>query len=746
MNAPRALARLRVPLALAAAVAVAVAGWLPTAAHAVIVTWDGGGPDANWTTPANWLGETAPQPGDHLIFPAAAARPQHVNDFPPATSFATIRIEHGATLVTGNPVRLERLVFQVACESCRPEVRVPLAFVPPGGASTGTIRNDGPTPALVSGLVTAPAQGELELVPAVGTIELSGGIADGLSLVRIAAGAKGVVLSGSGLHDGGTQLEQMSRLEIRCGDALGSGLVTLDAESELVLAGVPIAGAGIAPTTAPEVVLPNDLSIGAGQVTAHGSFGAGEEHFQSEGYTGEVLLVHQLLGDIQLDGGGARFVTAGASLRVSGSIAGPHPVHVSGGETVTFEVASSYSGGTTVAQGTLVLADGGALGTGAATVLGAGRLSLSGGITVGNAISLQGRLSATALANAVSGEVTLSGTGAVLAADRLALLTLTGNLSGDTAFTKRGDGQVSLQGPLLYTGIANIFEGNLRVEGANTTNGFVLADGALARRQAGERAYSEPSAPPGLALAQSLVGAIDARAGIVDVAVATAASLEMAAGTTFRGFLAGNGPGAHTRLTVTGNVVLDDPVLDLRGDYDAPLGEELVFLAPQGTLTGGFANLPEGAPVGAAEHTWDITYQAGDGNDVALGRVADGMFYTVPPCRIYDSRLGDGSALRAFQVRNVPGSGACGIPVTARAVSFNVTVAGATQAGNLKLYPADHDEGVLTSVLNFRAGQTRANNAVLPMPLDRSGLLSAVFGLQADGEAHLILDVNGFFQ
>ena len=47
---------------------------LETRLAPAVATWDGGGPDNNWTTAANWVGDVAPQPGDDLVFPQGAAR------------------------------------------------------------------------------------------------------------------------------------------------------------------------------------------------------------------------------------------------------------------------------------------------------------------------------------------------------------------------------------------------------------------------------------------------------------------------------------------------------------------------------------------------------------------------------------------------------------------------------------------------------------------------------------------------
>jgi uncharacterized repeat protein (TIGR01451 family) len=121
-------------------------------------------------------------------------------------------------------------------------------------------------------------------------------------------------------------------------------------------------------------------------------------------------------------------------------------------------------------------------------------------------------------------------------------------------------------------------------------------------------------------------------------------------------------------------------------------------------------------------------------------------FYTVTPCRLLDTRTVDGTfggpALTAGTDRVFPLFGRCGIPATARAISVNLTVTQSTAAGNLRLYPAGTTMP-LASSLNYGAGQTRASNAVVP--LNGLGEL-AVRCNQPAGTAHLILDVNGYFE
>jgi hypothetical protein len=49
------------------------------------------------------------------------------------------------------------------------------------------------------------------------------------------------------------------------------------------------------------------------------------------------------------------------------------------------------------------------------------------------------------------------------------------------------------------------------------------------------------------------------------------------------------------------------------------------------------------------------------------------------------------------------------------------------------------------STINFRPGQTRANNAVLQLG-DSDGVLTANAFVTGGGTVHLLVDVNGYFQ
>lgn len=128
---------------------------------------------------------------------------------------------------------------------------------------------------------------------------------------------------------------------------------------------------------------------------------------------------------------------------------------------------------------------------------------------------------------------------------------------------------------------------------------------------------------------------------------------------------------------------------------------------------------------------------------VAMPARAATDFYTVPPCRIVDTRnaagpLG-GPDLPAGGSRSLSVAGQCGISTAAQAIAANVTV-GPTANGNVTFGPVGSPKPA-TSTINFRAGQNRANNAILP--LGTAGGLTVYSGSQ--GDVRIILDVTGYF-
>jgi hypothetical protein len=69
-------------------------------------------------------------------------------------------------------------------------------------------------------------------------------------------------------------------------------------------------------------------------------------------------------------------------------------------------------------------------------------------------------------------------------------------------------------------------------------------------------------------------------------------------------------------------------------------------------------------------------------------------------------------------------------------------VTGATAPGYLTVFPQGSPIP-LASTINFRAGQTRANNAIVP--LGSGGAIGIFYGQASGNAVHVIVDLNGFF-
>jgi hypothetical protein len=198
---------------------------------------------------------------------------------------------------------------------------------------------------------------------------------------------------------------------------------------------------------------------------------------------------------------------------------------------------------------------------------------------------------------------------------------------------------------------------------------------------------------------------------------------------------------------VTGNAY--PPSLQGRyvfADYGADWIRYLEFDA-NNALVGGLQNLATGAEGPVAFHQGPDGYlyyaaiKSGKIYRINFGK----NFHTVVPCRVFDTRTPagpwGGPRLDAGADRTFVVGGRCGVPATARAVSVNVTVTEPTDFGFLSLFAVG---GVppLTSTINFRPGQTRANNAAVT--LGPAGDLVVRAGM-ASGGVHVLLDVAGYF-
>jgi hypothetical protein len=123
-------------------------------------------------------------------------------------------------------------------------------------------------------------------------------------------------------------------------------------------------------------------------------------------------------------------------------------------------------------------------------------------------------------------------------------------------------------------------------------------------------------------------------------------------------------------------------------------------------------------------------------------------FVGITPCRLVDTR-GNGftgaygppnlaaGAPRTFDLNDDP---FCpGIPAFVKAYSLNITVTTPAGPGFILIYPSGGSQPNV-STLNYVAGQTIANAAIVPAGAD--GGVTVVAGVSG---THLIIDINGYF-
>lgn len=123
------------------------------------------------------------------------------------------------------------------------------------------------------------------------------------------------------------------------------------------------------------------------------------------------------------------------------------------------------------------------------------------------------------------------------------------------------------------------------------------------------------------------------------------------------------------------------------------------------------------------------------------GTEAPVRFHTVVPCRVLDTRNGAGTPVAANGTLSFGAAGLCGTPADARALAVNLTAVSPGADGVLRLFGAG--SGTPSAhVLAFRAGRTRASNAVaVPGALGR-----LTVGNESAQPVHVVLDVSGYFR
>ena len=297
-------------------------------------------------------------------------------------------------------------------------------------------------------------QGTLAITNA-GAGSITGIISDGDSAAILTkAGAGILTLSGDNTYTGATTVNA-GALAITHADALGgtSGATTIVSGAALNISG------GI--TTAAEAITVSGTGISNNGVIRNIS--------GNNTYSGAITLGAN--SEIQSNGGTLTLnVGSGSAIAASnknltfdapiGNITVADPIATgsgtltkTGNETLTLSAANTYTGATTISDGTLAISNATGLGTtdAATTVASGGSLSISGGITVAEAITINGTghssggaIIFTANNNTYSGAITLGATSTIVSTG--GAQTISGAVNGGNGLTITADGNLVISG------------------------------------------------------------------------------------------------------------------------------------------------------------------------------------------------------------------------------------------------------------------------------------------------------------
>ncbi|EBF7886185.1 autotransporter outer membrane beta-barrel domain-containing protein, partial [Salmonella enterica] len=309
----------------------------------------------------------------------------------------------------------------------------------------------------------------------------------------VKSGDGALTLSGANSYSGGTLISDGTLVASNV-EALGTGDVTDDAVLELNTGGD----------------FDNAIS-GSGQVVK-----SGDETLTLSGsntYTGGTLISGGTLVASNVEALGSGDVTNDAVLELNTGgtfdnvISGSGQVVKSGDDALTLSGANTYTGGTTINDGTLVATSVDALGTG--DVTDNATLELNTGGTFDNAISGSGqvvksgdKMLTLSGANSYTGGTTISG-GTLVATNVEALGTgdvtnnatlelntggdFTNNISGNGQVVKSGDDTLTFSGSNTYTGGTTINDGTLVATSVEALgSGDVTNDAVLALNTGGD--------------------------------------------------------------------------------------------------------------------------------------------------------------------------------------------------------------------------------------------------------------------
>jgi hypothetical protein len=178
-------------------------------------------------------------------------------------------------------------------------------------------------------------------------------------------------------------------------------------------------------------------------------------------------------------------------------------------------------------------------------------------------------------------------------------------------------------------------------------------------------------------------------------------------------------------------------------------------------LAEGAAAVPGGAAPKIPARRDVVRADGQQGAAAALAVSGPLSFHTISPQRYLDTRFDGGGpfppqgATGEFFIFDFgdpdyfAGGVANQVPANARAIACNLTVTSGTSSGNLRAFPGNSDVIPLVSNVNWVAGQTVANYAIVAAatPADGASFQASVglHNASTRGSVHVIVDISGYF-
>ena len=369
-------------------------------------TWDGGGVDSNWSTAANWLGDTAPAAGFDLIFPNSP-NTSPINNLTAGTAFTGLNFDGGASsyTLTGNAIGISNYVRNTSVNS--QTVGLPLQLNGPLNfdALNGSLFIDAP----VSGPhgITKTGGNRLELTAnnsyTGDTVITTGTVSIGNGDVAGSIDSTGTVSFGAGPA---TRLEIYRSDDVTMGNPITTGgraNISAQGGGKVNLTG-PITGVGEFWVHGPGTVQVTPNAGSAGYATSvvvatgtleiadfttstfgTGSFFIGEAGSGTLRYTGPTASTDRI-GPFALQGTGSNtfieITSPTTELTFTQALddnnpTGPKGLTKTGPGTLVLGVAHAYGGDTIIEEGELRLTQPGFADTSTVTVSENGQLRLN---------------------------------------------------------------------------------------------------------------------------------------------------------------------------------------------------------------------------------------------------------------------------------------------------------------------------------------------------------------------------------